>query len=91
MLIDWTKHISDPETKSRFEAQILNAKPVLDRLRQILMEKEDTIDRTERNIGVYNTPNWAERQAHKNGNREMIWFLKTLADLDQQTHIKEPS
>lgn len=88
MYTEWTRHLSDPETKSQFQNQVKAAKPVLDRLTQILEEKEWTLDRTEMNIAVYNTPNWDNRQAHKNGNREILWFLKTLVNLDQQ---KEPN
>lgn len=84
MYVEWTKHIKDPDDKSNFEQQILSAKPVLQRLKQILEEKESSIDRSETSILVYDTPNWAERQAHKNGNRESILFLKKLVDLDQQ-------
>lgn len=91
MYIDWTKHLTDPEEKSRFTAQVENSRPVLRRLQQILAEKELTLDRVEMNIGVYNTDNWAYRQAHKNGNREMLWFLNKLVDLDQQTAHRELS
>ena len=84
MYIEWTKHLNDPENKSKFQKSILASKDVLDRLKQILEEKEQALDRSETDIATYNTPNWAERQAHKNGNRESIHFLKKLIDLDQQ-------
>ena len=84
MYIDWTKHIQDPEEKSRFVNQIYSARSVLERLYQILCEKEEDLDRSEVNIKVYELPNWAERQAHKNGNREVLRELKTLINLDQQ-------
>lgn len=88
MYLEWTKHLKDPQDKSNFEQQILSARPVLERLKQILEEKENTLDRSETSITVYDTPNWAERQAHKNGNRESLWFLKKLVDLDQQKGTK---
>lgn len=84
MFIEWTKHLSDPEAKSRFENQVHSAKDVLDRIKHLLSEKEQTLDRQENNIEVYNMPNWSHRQAHKNGQRSSLAWLKQLVDLDTQ-------
>lgn len=84
MYVEWTKHLATEEEKINLRNQILSAKPVLKRLKDILTEKEWALDRSEMSIDAYNTPNWAERQAHKNGNREALGFLKKLVDLDQQ-------
>lgn len=85
MYIDWTKHLKDPEAKSKFEQSIHSASDVLERLTSILKEKLDTLDRSETDMAVYDTPNWAERQAHKNGQRSSLMFLLKLIDLDKQT------
>lgn len=85
MYFDWTKHLKDPEAKSKFVQSVFNSKDVLDRLTSILKEKLDTLDRSETDIAVYDTPNWAERQAHKNGQRSSLMFLLKLIDLDKQT------
>lgn len=84
MYTEWTKHLKDPESKSKFEKTIIASVEVLDRLKEVIKEKEDALDRSETNISVYDTPSWAERQAHKNGNREAFAFLKKLVDLDHQ-------
>ncbi len=84
MYIDWTKHLKDQEEKSKFTQQIQSAKEVLDRVKAILAEKLNTLDRSEVDMETYNTPNWAERQAHKNGQRSSLMFLLKLVDLDQQ-------
>lgn len=84
MYIEWTKHLKDPENKERFTKEIYSARSVLERLFDILVEKEQSLDRSETNMSVYETPNWDYRQAHKNGNREAISFLKNLINLDQQ-------
>lgn len=84
MYVEWTKHLKDPEVKSRFENQIYSAKDVLDRIKVLLSEKEETLDRQEMNIEVYNMPNWENRQAHKNGQRSSLAWLKQLVDLDTQ-------
>lgn len=88
MYVEWTKNLQDPEKKAKFEEQVYNAKDVLARLHKILGDYEDMLDRTETNIKIYDTPNWSERQAHKNGNREMLRFLKKLIDLDHQKEHK---
>jgi hypothetical protein len=88
MYVDWTKHLKDPEDKSRFENSIYGAKDVLDRLKDILSDMENALDRNELSIEVYSSPNWAERQAHKNGNRETLNYLKKLVNLDEQRRPK---
>ena len=84
MYVEWTSHLKDPEQRRDFERSIHSAKPVLERLAVILTELEATLDRSEINIKVYDTPNWENRQAHKNGNRESLAYLRKLIDLDQQ-------
>ena len=84
MYVEWTKHLQDKKEKEQFQRTISGSKPVLNRLKAILEEKEKALDRSEMSIEVYNTPNWSERQAHKNGNREMLYFLKKLVDIDEQ-------
>lgn len=87
MQIDWTKHLKDPEEKKRFEVYLQSCGQAFRRLQTLLKEKENALNSAERSVEAYDSPNWAERQAHRNGNMEMLWFLKTLVDLDQQ---KEP-
>jgi hypothetical protein len=84
MYSEWTKHLQDPEGKVKFEQQIHSAKDVLDRQKVLLEEKLNTLDRSEVDINVYNTPNWAERQAHKNGQRSSLMYLLQLVDLSKQ-------
>lgn len=90
MYIEWTKHLKDPEEKARFEQNVRNSATVLDRLRQLCSEKQNVLDRNEMSIEVYNTPNWGERQAHKNGNRESLEWMKKLVDLDHQKDPTKP-
>lgn len=85
MYVEWTKHLQDnSEAKNIFTRKILSSREVLDRIKDIIEEKEKAIDRSETSIEAYNTPNWDVRQAHKNGNRESLNWLKKLVDLDQQ-------
>lgn len=78
LLIEWTKHLSDPDQKENFEKTLRNNTLVLARLRDIVDEWEQTILREETKSDQYSTANWAMLQAHKNGNREIIKRLKDL-------------
>jgi hypothetical protein len=89
MLTEWTKNLSTPTDKEYFQNRILGAKDVLDRLIVLINEKEQTLDRSEMSIEVYNTPCWENRQAHKNGNREAFHWLRKLINLDQQRDIND--
>lgn len=84
MYVEWTKHLKDQEEKSRFNGRILGARDVLERLADLIEEKEKSLDRSELTIETYSLPNWEHRQAHKNGNREAFAWLKKLVDLDHQ-------
>lgn len=84
MYVEWYEGVSDPDEKAKIDREILSAQPVLERLGRILTKKEDTLDRQEMNIEVYNMPNWSHRQAHKNGQRSSLGWLKKLVALDQQ-------
>lgn len=84
MFVEWTSNIKDPEEKANFERIIWSSKPVLERIQTILKEKLSTIDRSETDIRTYEFPNWENRQAHKNGQRDSLAFLIKLVDLDQQ-------
>ncbi len=84
MLTVWTKNLKTQEEKDNFNNQLLGARPVLERLQELLNEKEVELDRSERRLSAYETPNWAYIQAHKNGCASMLQSVKELINLDQQ-------
>ena len=84
MYTKWTQHLKDPEEKERFVNSILGSKIVLRRLQDLLKEEEQSLDRSETDIRVFDQPNWAERQAFKNGYRSCLGVLQKLIDLDHQ-------
>jgi hypothetical protein len=79
----WTKNLKDPEEVIRFQNTVQSAKPVLDRLTELIEEEENALDRSETDIRVFDLPNWAERQAFKNGCRSYMNTVKKLINLDQ--------
>lgn len=91
MYSEWTKHLKDTKQKENFEKMVYGSKILLDRQKAILDERERQLDRSETNINTYDTPNWDVRQAHKNGYRECLQYLKMLVDIDsQQPPTMEP-
>lgn len=84
MYTKWTQHLKDPQEKADFERSILSAKPVLERVLYLLKEEEKSLDRSEVDIKQFDQPNWAERQAFKNGYRASLGIAIKLVDLDQQ-------
>jgi hypothetical protein len=87
----WTQHLQTEDEKNLFKHEVLRARPVLNRLLQILDEDEALLDRSEMDQRIYDTPNWDYRQAHKNGNRQQMQAVRLLIDLDQQKGTKNES
>jgi len=75
---DWLKHLSEPDRRESFEKTLRNNTLVFARLQDIITEWEETILRQETKPDQYSVANWAELQAHRNGNREIIQKLKDL-------------
>lgn len=84
MDISWTKNLSDPKLKEDFQRTVLSARPVLDRLKELIKEKEATMDRAELSESAYDVPNWAAKQAYRNGIRAAYNGLQYLITLDQK-------
>lgn len=84
MFADWTRHITDPEEKARFESSVLGSKTVLRRLTDLMNEREFSIDVGERGLKQFDNPSWAYKQAFNNGFRSCLETVKLLIDLDKQ-------
>lgn len=74
----WTQNKQDPKAKTDFEALVRNSTLLLTRLQEIIEERE----RTHLNAGLsledYKDPNWALRQAVRNGSLRELKFFKEL-------------
>jgi hypothetical protein len=79
--LDWTKHLHDPQRKEDFEKTLRNSTLILDRLRTIMTEWEQSILAEETSKDQYTSGSWAMLQAHRNGNREIIKKVKDLTDI----------
>jgi hypothetical protein len=84
MYTKWTQHLSDPKERENFLLHLRSAKPVLERLMDIIKEEEGVLDKSELSIKSFDTPNWPFLQAYKNGYRSGLNLTQKLIDLDQQ-------
>lgn len=74
----WTAHLQTDDEKQRFINQLQGAREILERLTQLIEEKERDLGSSERTIKVYENPNWAFLQAHKNGYASAMKIIKQL-------------
>lgn len=84
----WTKHLKEQSDKDDFILSVTGSKRVLDRVKEILSEEENNLDRSELDQRTFDLPNWDYRQAYKNGFRAALRFCDKLIDLDHQKETK---
>jgi hypothetical protein len=81
----WTDHLGTVEEKDNFKKGLRNCKWLFDRLDQILEQKEQALETNEINPSVYDsTPNWAFKQAHANGAKQVLKVIRKLIDISDQ-------
>lgn len=84
MISAWYKHITDKDEQERFKRNVLGSKTVLTRLTTLLNQMEEDLTRSELSATNYDSPNWAPKQAHVNGQKAQIRTIKFLINLDQE-------
>lgn len=82
MKIQWTSHISDPDEKIRFENSVRGSKYILQRLDDILAERQKAIDIIETGVEKYKQPGWDAIQAHYNGEKASLKYVRNLLEID---------
>lgn len=82
MITKWTSHLSDPEEKERFENQVMSAKPVLERLAQILKEDRDQFEAGEMSAKYFDTPNWDYKSAYNLGCKFYNTIVQKIINLE---------
>lgn len=87
MYQEWTAHLTDSDEKQRFEKKVQSSEKVLERLSDILDIRETGMDMQEMSQKDFENPNWAYKQAFRNGYRSAIWTVQKYLDLDQQKGI----
>lgn len=85
MIIDWTRNLSTDEEKHNFERSFQGSRVVLDRLQQLIAERQESMEVSERGLKQFENPNWAYRQAFNNGLRSAFNIVQILiAPIDQK-------
>lgn len=73
----WISNIKDPKEREEFE-RFLRYNVVVDRLIEILSEKERAVDAQETNTTDYDSASWAYKQADRNGYRRCLKQIQEL-------------
>lgn len=77
MILDWTKNLKTQDERDELLQRLKNSE-VLDRLRELIEEYEQNLDRSEISEQVFDKPNWDVRQAWKLGYRAHLNKMKEL-------------
>jgi hypothetical protein len=80
----WTEHLTEKEDKENFQKGLHNCEWVLERLDEILKQKEEALETNEVNPSAYDSPSWAYKQAHSNGFKHCLKIVRKLITLDQK-------
>jgi hypothetical protein len=88
MYSSWAQHLPENE-KEDFQRLVWRAKPVLDRVTDLINAEVRAIDDTERDPKAYDNPSWAYKQAYKNGLRTGFSKIKEFVDLNKQQKPKD--
>jgi flagellin-specific chaperone FliS len=83
MISAWTKHLKE-EDRERFNKTVQAAKPVLQRLQQLLDEEKSGLETAEISSKIYDSPNWDYKQAHTNGFKSALKMVSKIINLDQK-------
>jgi hypothetical protein len=81
MKTDWAKHLKTPEEKTRFHNTVVAARPVLERLSDLLTSYQAA---QEKSLSNYDSPSWAYKAADVNGFNRAVSTIKELITLDQE-------
>jgi len=84
MISAWTKHLKDPKDVEKFSTALLGDRLILRRLKELLQEEEENLDKLDRSAKAFEDPNWAYKQSYNNGFRACLAMLKKLINLDQK-------
>jgi hypothetical protein len=68
--------LNDPEKHKEREQQLLRAKPILDLIKDHIQKEYNALSRVKSND--YALSDWAARQAHRNGQQEILEKLWKL-------------
>jgi hypothetical protein len=74
----WTAHLQDPSEIERFERSLQGSRVVLDRLLEMLDDKDTSMTNVELSLDAYDNTNWPYRQAHINGYKSCLKRIRKI-------------
>lgn len=77
---EWLRGLS-PQEQDRFKNNVLSSKIVLDKLIEICYNIHKSLDKVSYD---YDSPAWAYKQAHVNGQKEMLEKIISLCTLTER-------
>lgn len=84
MKIQWTSHLKTEDERKNFENRVLSAKDILERLAELIEDREKAINTVETGVNIYTVPGWEGALAHYNGEKASLKYIKNLINLDQR-------
>lgn len=76
---EWVRHLKTEKEKKEFFELLLSSRQILDRLLQLVREKQSQIERTEIDPTKYDS-GYAFLQAHLNGKRAGLTEIEKLVE-----------
>jgi len=80
----WTSNLKDQQEIDRAKQSIRSSKFALDRQSEIIDSRLKSIDSIEMGGDIYTKPGWDALQAHYNGEKAALHWIKKLINLDQE-------
>ena len=80
----WTSNLKDQQEIDRAKQSIRSSKFALDRQSEIIDSRLRAIESIEMGVDIYTKPGWDALQAHYNGEKAALHWIKKLINLDQE-------
>lgn len=84
MHIDWLKHLKSEDDRKKFVNSLMGSRDILDRLTDLVEEREATIHRSSIDRTTFDNPNWAYTEAYRLGQ------LAAYSNIKNLTNLKKP-
>lgn len=78
MILDWYRHLTDPKEREELASTIKNSTIAINRLREIVEEREKALLAEEITPSAFDNPSWAYKEARNIGRRQELQYMKLL-------------
>jgi hypothetical protein len=85
----WTQHLNNYEDVEAFKRSLRLSKPVLERIIDLLDERDRSLDTTEFALDAFESPSWPYLQAAIVGRRTELREIKKLLTLDPRKEFND--